>query len=113
MSDKTFDSLLTQTCKIERRTFSSSVDKWGANSESFSTKSSTESCLFQQRTEDIEFTRRGEKLRTRLIVFFKSSADIKEDDILTFSSKAYRVISVEDSAGQGHHIEAYVINLEN
>jgi len=114
MSDSVFNSLLTQTCEIQRRDLDdSTLDKWGASDETFVTISSGEPCLFQQSEELIEFSRRGEKLFTRLLVFMKPTADITEDDILVFGAKKYRVVGVDDAGGQGHHFEVAVINLEN
>jgi hypothetical protein len=43
----------------------------------------------------------------------KITADIKEDDVLDFGGKKYRVVGVEDAAGQAHHYEVAVVNLEN
>ena len=114
MSDQIFNDLLIHTCNISRRSLDTgSIDRWGASSESFTLISSNEVCLFQQTEELIEFSRRGEKLLTRLLVFMKPTADVKEDDILEFESKKYRVLGVDDSAGQGHHKELGIINLEN
>jgi hypothetical protein len=114
MSDEIFNDLLTQTCDIYRREFDTdNVDEWGASDESFTKKSDNEPCLFQQTEELIEFSRRGEKLYTRFLVFMKITADIKEDDVLDFGGKKYRVVGVEDAAGQAHHYEVAVVNLEN
>jgi|GEM_PF-3310400 len=114
MSDSTFNALLTQTCTIYRRVYDASTeDKWGASSESFSTITSTESCLLQQLDEMIEFTRRGEKIYTKTEVYMKYEADIEVDDILEFESRKYSVLSVDDSAGQQHHKEVLIVGLEN
>jgi len=114
MSDPIFNNLLTQTCDIYRRNLdTSSVDEWGASDETIALVTSAEPCLFQQNDESIEFTRKGEKLYTRLMVFMKPTADIQEDDILEFESKKYRVVAVDDAAGQSHHYELLVVNLEN
>ncbi len=114
MSDSAFENLLTHTCKIYRRVYDTTTeDKWGASAESFSTITSTESCLFQQLDEMIELTRRGEKIYTQTQVYFKYSADIVVDDIVEFNSKKYSVVAVDDAAGQGHHKEVLVIGLEN
>lgn len=114
MSDEMFNSLLTHTCKISRRTYnSSSIDKWGASTETFTTISESESCLFQETEELVEYSRRGEKFYTRILVFFKISADVEQDDIIERNSKKFRVGGIEDAAGQNHHKEGYLINLEN
>lgn len=114
MSDSVFNSLLTQTCDIQRRDLDdSALDKWGSANETFVTISSGETCLFQQSEELIEYSRRGEKVFTRLMVFMKPTADVTEDDILIFESKKYRVVGVDDAGGQGHHLELGVINLSN
>ncbi len=114
MSDKIFNSLLTHSCSIYRRTFTSTPqDKWGASTEALILITSNESCLFQTRNEFLEFNRRGEKLYTRLLVFMQSTANVQEDDILVFNEKRFSVLGVEDAAGQGHHLELYVVNLEN
>lgn len=114
MSDEIFNDLLTDTCDIYRRSMDTgSIDKWGASDESFTLISDDEPCLFQQSEELIEYSRRGEKLYTRILVFMKPTADIKEDDVLEFEGKKYRVVGVDDAAGQGHHYEVGVINLEN
>lgn len=116
MSDTAFNNLLIHTCTIKRRVYdSSTVDEWGAASESFTTKSSSEVCRFQQTDEDVEFNRRGEKIVTRVLFFMKPTADIQVDDIITYDSIEYRVIGVdplydEDSL---HHYEVFVVSLEN
>ena len=114
MSDEMFSSLLTHSCDIYRRSLDGeTIDKWGASNESFTLITSNVDCLFQQTEELIEFSRRGEKLYTRTLVFMEIDVNVQNDDILEFEDKKYRVVSIEDAAGQGHHIELYVINLEN
>lgn len=113
MSDAAFSSLLTHTVSIYRRTPGVSADEWGAKSESVAASSTGVKCLVQQMEETIEFTKRGEKLQTRLCVFFEINADVKEDDMIEFQGKRYEVVSVEDAGGIGHHLEVYVWNMEN
>jgi hypothetical protein len=114
MSDSAFTTLLTHTCDITRRILSRTTpDKWGAAVESFSDITSSEKCLFQQMKETIEFSRRGEKFLSNTLIFMEITANIQEDDILTYRNKKYRVVGVEDAGGQGHHYEVYVISLEN
>ena len=114
MSDSIFDAELIHTVTVYRRTaVSGTPDKWGGTNEVVSVSSTNVVCLMQQMEEDIEFTRKGKKLRTRIMGFFKIEANILEDDIVEFEGKKYLVISVEDAAGQGHHKEVYVMNMEN
>ena len=114
MADEIFNDLLTQTCQISRRVFNTAaIDKWGASSESLTVITASEDCLFQQADELVEYSRRGEKFYTRILVFFKISADIEQDDIVEKDSEKFRVVGVEDAGGQGHHLEVYLINLEN
>lgn len=115
MSDPIFNSLLNSTCKIIRRSYNtSSIDKWGASTESFTTITVSEDCRFEQTDELIELSRRGEKIYTRLMVYFKPTANILEDDIIELNSKRYRVVSVspeQDDIGI-HHFESALINME-
>lgn len=114
MSDPTFESLLTHTCTIKRRsTNSATTDKWGASTETISTLASGVVCLIQQREETVEFMRRGEKVISRHLAFFKIDAGVREDDVITFNGEDYRVAAVADAAGQGHHLEAALYILEN
>jgi len=114
MSDPIFNSLLNSTCKIIRRSYNaSSVDKWGASTETFKDIAASEVCRFEQTEELIELSRRGEKIYTRLMIYFKPTANILEDDIIELDSKRYRVVSVspEQDDKAVHHFEAAVINM--
>lgn len=113
MSDSIFDAELIHSVDIYRRSTSGTADEWGAIPESVSASSTGVSCLIQQMEETIEFTRRGKKIQSRHCGFFKFTADILEDDIIQFDGKRYLVISVEDAAGQAHHKEVYLWNMEN
>jgi hypothetical protein len=113
MADSIFDAELIHSVSIYRRSTAGTADEWGAIPESVAASSTGVSCLIQQMEETIEFTRRGKKIQTRLCGFFKFAADILEDDIVEFQSKKYLVIAVEDAAGQGHHKEVYLWNMEN
>jgi hypothetical protein len=114
MSDATFDSLLIHTCTIKRRsTNSSSINEWGAADESITLLASNVPCLIQQREEIIEFERRGQKLFSRHLAFFKINAGIREDDIVEFGGKSFRVFANADAAGQSHHLEVGLYTLDN
>jgi hypothetical protein len=114
MSDATFESLLIHTCTIKRRsTNSATIDKWGASAETISTLASGVVCLIQQREETVEFMRRGEKVISRHLAFFKIDAGLREDDVVVFGGDEYQVLSVSDAAGQGHHLEASLYSLGN
>lgn len=113
MADAAFTALLTHTVDVYRRNASGTADEWGAIPETVTADSTSVPCLVQQQEETIEFTRRGKKIQTRLVVFFEITADVLEDDILEFEDKKYLVISVEDAGGIGHHKEVYIWNMEN
>lgn len=113
MSDSSFLSCLIDSCDISRRTLSGTPDEWGSTPESFTSVATGVPSLFQQMDEDIEFDRRGKKLKTRMCVFFSISADVKEDDVLIFDGQRYEVIAVDNAAGISHHLEVYVRNMEN
>jgi len=114
MSDPVFDSLLNHTCTIKRRSVATTtVDKWGAGVETITSVGTGVACKVQQRAEAVEFTRRGEKVISRHIAFFKIGANIQEDDIVVFDNISYRVAAVEDAAGMGHHLEVALFVLEN
>lgn len=113
MSDPTFDAELIHTVSISRRTTSGTPDEWGAVPESITPVVTGVPCLIQTMEETIEFTKRGKKLETRLCGFFQYGLNILEDDIVTFDGKQYLVIAVEDAAGQAHHLEVYLWNLQN
>lgn len=113
MSDITFDALLTQTCAVSRRTLSTTDDVYGAAVESFTVISTAEPCLMEQMEETVEFTRRGKKIQARYLGFLKFTANIQEDDLITFNGKKYIVLCVDNAAGQNHHYEIFIGNLEN
>lgn len=114
MSDFIFDSLLKHLCTIKRRsTDSSNINKFGASLETLTTYATNVKCLIQQREEIIEFELRGQKLFSRHVSFFKYDSGVREDDVIEFKGKSYRVFSVADSAGQGHHLEVGLYTLEN
>jgi hypothetical protein len=114
MAEAAFDSLLTHICTIKRRsTTTTAIGRWGDATETIATLSSNVSCLIQQRNEDVEFTRRGAKLISRHIAFFKIDAGILEDDVVVFNGHEYSVVSVSDAAGQAHHLECGLVSLEN
>ena len=113
MADAAFTALLTHTCSISRRTQAGAADALGAIPETIGVVTASVPCLIQQMEETIEFTRRGKQLKTRLCAFFEITANLLEDDIITWGGKKYEVISVDDAGGQGHHYEAYLWNLEN
>jgi len=114
MSDTNFDNLLTHTCTIKHRyTTGSTTDKWGALTENINTSEVNVQCRIQQRGGDLEFTKRGEKLVSKHIGFFKFDVSIVEDDIIVFNGKSYSVMSVSDAAGEGHHLECDLLIMEN
>lgn len=112
MAGGIFKSLLNHTCKVIRRQYDTTEDVWGGSTESFVTIANDVPCRFEQTEELIEFSRRGEKLYTRIRVFMDITVDVKEEDILEKDGVKYRVEVLEDSAGEGHHYELAVVNLE-
>lgn len=113
MSDADFTELLIHTCTISRRQTSGVADALGAIPETIAQISASVPCRWEQNTETIEFTKRGKKIQARYLIFFEITANVLEDDILTWNGKKYDVLSVEDVAGEGHHLEVYASNLEN
>lgn len=112
MSDAIYDSLLTQTCTIQRRT-QGSVDKWGDAEVSIDNSATGVACLIQPAYEVLEFDVRGQKQTANFVGYFKETENIEVDDIIVFKSKNYAVLGVEDAAGQGHHKEILLRSLEN
>lgn len=112
MSDPTFDSLLIHTCKIERRV-DGAVDDYNVPTHTFTTISAAEPSLLQVMEESIEIEKSGKKEVSNILVFFKITANIAQDDIVTYNSKRYIVLAVEDAAGQGHHYEVFLKSMEN
>jgi hypothetical protein len=110
--DNDFVSLLTQTCSIKRRT-PGAKDSFNVPIETFTNIVSSEACLIQTMDETIEIDIRGKKEISNVIGFFKSTANIDEDDVVTFGNKQYIVLSVDDAGGQSHHLEVMLRALQN
>ena len=112
MSDATYDSLLTQTCTIQRRT-QGDLDKWGAAEVSINNSATGVACLIQPAYEVLEFDVRGQKQIANFVGYFKITENIEVDDIIVFETKNYAVLGVENAGAQNHHTEAQLRSLEN
>lgn len=112
MADSVFTDLLIHTVTVSRRSLSTR-DEWNVASETFSTISTTMTCLIQDTKENIEIDRRGKKEMVQAIGFFEYGSNVVEDDIITYNTQKYQVIGIDNAAGQAHHLEVYLRIMEN
>lgn len=101
-----FDSLLNQTCSIERRT---SVGQGASGRQKFTYMDGTyhEPCRLQSLTAAEVI---GDRTTTieKLVLFLRRTATIGPDDRVTVDSNVYEVKNVRDGGGAMHHWECDV-----
>ena len=96
-------NLLIHTTQIERKSTSGVRNTVGKLVESYTTITASAACLIQPIKERLEITKVGKKEIATHYGYYQITEDILVDDIVTFNSKKYVVISVQDEAGQANH----------
>lgn len=112
MADSVFSDLLIQTCDITR-TSDGESNTYGIPAQTVSTVKSGAICLIQQSPRgDVEVERKGQKVMASHVGFFEYNEDILENDIVVQGSNSFLVLTVLDAAGQEHHKECDLKELQ-
>ena len=106
------DKIYNKTCDIKTPSLDETTNADGTIAVTYSIDSEDNKCALQKLSGDMAEAEHGLDIETTHILLLEDGVAISDGDRVVVDSLTYKVISVEDAAGRGHHQECELKYLE-